>query len=139
MKTRLARLLMILLLLLMSSVSCLAAEMAGSSGQLLCAITEVVECDASGECTRLAAEDVGLPDFLKIDLEAKRIYEATSVSLRETRFKIVSTIDGLTILSGIEGLRGWSAVLSENNTRLNASITHEQAGFVVFGACRVEP
>ena len=137
MKTRLARLLM-MLLLLMSSVSCLAAETTGS-GQLLCAITEVVECDASGECTRLAAEDVGLPDFLKIDLEAKRIYEATSVSLRETRFKIVSTIDGLTILSGIEGLRGWSAVLSENNTRLNASITHEQAGFVVFGACRVEP
>ena len=136
MKTKWPGLLTILLLL--SSVSCLAEENTGNA-PLLCALTQVVECVPTGECSRLVAEDVGLPDFLKIDLQAKRVYEATSVSLRETGFEIVSSIDGLTILSGGEGSRGWSAVLSENNTRLSAGITHEQAGFVVFGNCRVEP
>lgn len=106
---------------------------------LLCAITEVVECRALGRCQELAPADVGLPDFLKIDLKTRKLFEATSVSLRESRFTTSTVVEGAVILNGLASLRGWSAVLSEDNTRLTASVSDEQAGFVVFGVCRVEP
>jgi hypothetical protein len=80
-----------------------------------------------------------LPDFLIIDLEAKKIMEATSVSLRENSFTTSSVREGVTILNGVDAVRGWSAVLSSNNTRLSASVSDEGAGFVLFGNCKVEP
>ena len=137
MEKRLSIVLMVLLFVGLTAVFCQAAEMKENQ-KLLCALTEVIECNTLGECSELAAEDVGLPDFLMIDLGEKKIMEATSVSLRETRFITSSAVEGMTILSGIDGLRGWSAVLSRDNTRLSASVSDESAGFVVFGACRVE-
>jgi hypothetical protein len=112
---------------------------AADDNRLLCAITEVVECDSLGECSKLEAEEVGLPDFLIVDLESKKIKEATTVSLRESSFASHSPVEGITILSGVDGMRGWSAVLSSENTRVTASVSDEGAGFIVFGHCRAEP
>ena len=137
MKKRFSSLLIMILLVVLPVAFCQAAT-GDENSRLLCALTEVVECNALGECSELAAEDVGLPDFLIVDLEAKKILEATSVSLRESNFNVNTTHEGMTILSGIDGLRGWSAVLSAKNTRLSASVSDESAGFVVFGACRAE-
>ncbi len=137
MKYHLASCLLLIFLLPLSAVLCAEAA-AAENGRLLCAITEVIECDPHSGCSELGAEDVGLPDFLVIDLEAKKILEATSVSLRESGFNTNSSVEGMTILSGVDGLRGWSAVLSANNTRLTASVSDELAGFVVFGSCRAD-
>jgi len=130
-------LLMIVMILALPTALCQAAD-GNDKNRLLCALTEVVECSELGECLELAAEDVGLPDFLIIDLQTQKILEATSVSLRESSFNVKTTPEGMTILSGVDGLRGWSAVLSAKNTRLSASVSDESAGFVVFGACRAE-
>jgi hypothetical protein len=138
MKYRLRSLLLAVILLPLCASFCLAAT-AAEENRLLCAITEVIECDSHGECTPLEAEEVGLPDFLIVDLESKKIMEATTVSLRESRFASHSPVEGLTILSGVDGMRGWSAVLSSENTRVTASVSDEEAGFIVFGHCRVEP
>jgi len=137
MKNRLVCLLSMLLFWALSTAGSLAASTSVSS-PLLCAITEVVECNTLGECVNLEAEDAGLPDFLKIDLADGKLREATTTSLRETGFKANSPAEGVTVLSGVEGLRGWSAVLSDDNSRLSASISDELAGFVVFGVCRVD-
>ena len=120
------------------TATCSFADTVSASSPLLCAITEVVECNTLGACVNLEAEDAGLPDFLKIDLAAGKLREATSTSLRETGFKANSPVEGMTVLSGVEGLRGWSAVLSDDNSKLSASISDEQAGFIVFGVCRVD-
>lgn len=137
MKNLLASLLMTIMVLIVTTVFCQAAIVENNS-QLLCAITEVIECNELGECAELTTEDAGLPDFVLIDLEAKKLLEARTDSIRETWFNTSSTPEGLTILSGVDGLRGWSAVLSANNTQLTASISDELAGFIVFGACRDE-
>lgn len=138
MKYRLTLVLLVIMSLPLSAVFCQAAAAAEGS-PLLCAITEVVECGGLGECAELAAEDVGLPDFFIIDLNAKKLREASTVSLRESSFAAHSPVEGVTILSGVDGLRGWSAVLSQDNTRLTASVSDEQAAFVVFGHCRAQP
>lgn len=137
MKIFLMRIFFVALLLILYAAYCGAASTA-SQGALLCAITETVECNAVGNCTSLSANDVGLPDFLLIDLAAGKVREATTVSLRETSFKVNPAVDGMTILSGVDGRRGWSAVLSDENTRLTASISDEEVGFVVFANCRPE-
>jgi hypothetical protein len=138
MKKLITSLSLVTLLLPLTSIYCAAAETADNS-RLLCAITEVIECESLGDCSELTPEDVGLPDFLYVDLAEKKITEATSVSLRESRFIVNSANEGITILSGVDGLRGWSAVLSNNNTHVTASVSDERAGFVVFGNCRAEP
>ncbi|MGW8312556.1 MAG: hypothetical protein ACWGOL_04910 [Desulfuromonadales bacterium] len=129
-------LLSVIMLALSASV---CPAQAADDNRLLCAITEVVECDSLGECAKLEAEEVGLPDFLIVDLASKKIKEATTVSLRESSFAAHSPVEGITILSGVDGMRGWSAVLSSENTRVTASVSDEEAGFIVFGHCRVEP
>ena len=88
----------------------IGSAQAADDNRLLCAITEVVECDSLGECSKLEAEEVGLPDFLIVDLESKKIKEATTVSLRESSFASHSPVEGITILSGVDGMRGWSAL-----------------------------
>jgi len=137
MRYHLAVPLLTILLLSLSAFVCPAQ--AADDNRLLCAITEVVECDSLGECAKLEAEEVGLPDFLIVDLESKKIKEATTVSLRESSFASHSPVEGITILSGVDGMRGWSAVLSSENTRVTASVSDEEAGFIVFGHCRAEP
>lgn len=137
MKYRLTVVLLIIMSLPLSAVFCHAAAVEDSP--LLCAINEVIECAGLGECAELAAEDVGLPDFFIIDLGARKLREASSVSLRESSFAAHSPVEGVIILSGVDGLRGWSAVLSQDNTRLTASVSDERAAFVVFGHCRAQP
>jgi len=138
MKYHLQSLLLAVMLVLLSAVFCQAAD-AAAKNSLLCALTEVIECDDLGECTPLGSEEVGLPDFITIDLDAKKIKEATSVSLRESSFVSQSPVEGMIILSGVDGLRGWSAVLSAGNTRVTASVSDEKAAFVLFGHCMPVP
>jgi hypothetical protein len=138
MKFRFESLLLAVMLLPLSAVFCQAAD-AAANNQLLCAITEVIECDALGKCAELSAEEVGLADFLTVDLDAKKVREATTVSLRESSFNTHSPVEGVTILSGVDGLRGWSAVLSAGNTRMTASVSDESAAFVLFGHCMATP
>jgi len=111
---------------------------AAEKGKFLCALTEVIECDRLGECAERLPETIGLPDFVVIDLDAMELRSAGDGQVRTTKIGTSSVMEDKTILSGIEN-RGWSAVLSNGNTRLSATISDEQVGFVVFGACRVAP
>ena len=138
MEKPLVRVILVLLATGLSAVFCQAAEI-NKNQQILCAITKVVECDAQVKCVELAVADAGLPDFIMIDLEAKKLSEATPEGGRESSFSTSSSVEGQTILAGVDGLRGWSAVLSDHNRRLSASISDELAGFIAFGVCRAEP
>jgi len=107
--------------------------------QLLCAITEVIECDSLGECIETLPENIGLPDFILIDLDKKQLTGSREEGARTTRIDAVSEADGRVVFGGLDGGKGWSAVLSGGNRYLNATITVEQTGFVLFGACMPQP
>jgi hypothetical protein len=128
---------MVMMLVALPATFCQATPASGDN-RLHCTLEKLVECNRSAECAELAAEDLGLPDSLIIDLQTKKIMEATSVVLRKGSFTVNTTSEGMTILSGIDGLRSWSAVLSANHTRLSASVSDESTGFVVFGTCRAD-
>ena len=137
MKFRYSNLIYACMLLALPLIFCREGA-AAEKGRYLCALTEVIECDRLGECAEQMPETIGLPDFIVIDLDQMELQTPSNEGVRKTKIGASLMIEGKTILSGIEQ-RGWSAVLSEGNTRLSATISDELVGFILFGVCRAEP
>jgi hypothetical protein len=76
-----------------------------------------------------------IPRFLKVNFKNKTI-SATEESGREdtSRIKNIERVNGNLILQGSENGRGWTMVISEETGKISATVSDEQAGFVVFGA-----
>jgi hypothetical protein len=66
-----------------------------------------------------------------------KIISATEESNRTdvSVIKNFERVDGRLILQGAENGRAWSIVIFEENGKMSATISDEEAGFVVFGAC----
>ena len=103
---------------------------------LLCAPIEVLECEAGAECHRGNAESVNLPPFVKIDVPQKVLSTTEAAAeQRTTPIRHVEHLDGHLSLQGGEGGRAWSLIIAGGTGKLTATITDDQVGFVIFGAC----
>jgi hypothetical protein len=113
----------------------LSAGQFDGSVPLLCAVIQVVECGAGGECYPVQPEIAHIPRFLKINFKKKTI-SATEESGRKevTRIKNIERVNGKLILQGSENGRGWTMVISEETGEMSATVSGEEVGFVVFGA-----
>ena len=116
-----------------------AASAAGFDGSqdLLCAPTDIAQCDPGARCERVSASDVDLPAFLRIQFGKKRLVSVTTPE-RVTAIESTRKIEGSTILQGAENGRAWSLVLDQANGSLTGSMTDGQGVFAVFGACMVQ-
>ena len=123
------------LCLCMTSIQDAAAQFDGSE-PLLCAVVQIVECEADGECHPVTTEMAMIPRFLKISFEKKTI-SATEESNRTdvSVLKNFERVDGRLIIQGAENGRGWTIVISEKTGKMSATVSDEDVGFVVFGAC----
>ncbi len=123
------------LCLCMASTQPAAAKFDGSDA-LLCAVTPVSECEADRECDPVTIEVAAIPRFLKINFEEKII--STTEESNRTDVSAIGNferVDGRLILQGAENGRAWSIVIFEENGKMSATISDEEVGFVVFGAC----
>ena len=113
----------ILVLFALATPLQLAAAQFDGSAPLLCAVIEVIECDAGGDCLEIPAEMARIPHFLVINFADKTI-SATEESGREetTAIQNVQRIGGKLILQGAENGRGWSIVISEDSGRMSATV-----------------
>lgn len=113
------------------------------SNPLICAVMDVVECQPGGKCQQVTAEEVGIPQFLRINFKEKKISATqSSGSKRSTTIKNSEHVDGKLILQGAEdGLEdvrdglGWSIAISEESGKMVLTASGDEVGFVVFGAC----
>ena len=126
----------------MFSLPALAGDFDGSK-PLICAVMDLVECQPGGKCQQVAAEDVGIPHFLKINFKEKKI-SATHPdgSKKSTAIENFEKIDGKIIIQGaedgIEGVRdgvGWSLAIAEETGKTVLTASGDEVGFVIFGAC----
>ena len=116
--------------------SAVVAAKYDGSVPLLCAVIEVLECEAGAECHRGDAESVNLPSFVKVDVPQKVLgTTAAAAEQRTTPIKHVEQLDGRLILQGGEGGRAWSLIIAEGTGKLTATTTDDRVGFVIFGAC----
>lgn len=112
-----------------------AAEFDGSA-PFLCAVIEVVECDRGGGCETVEPVDMGLPQFLRVDVAAKSL-DATDGSGRKTPIHsstLVKEQERL-LLQGSEQARAWSVVIGQKTGAMTAAIVDHNGGFLISGAC----
>jgi hypothetical protein len=104
-----------------------------------------MQCEEVNEdCLRLRPNEVGAPDFLNLDFQAKTITTSNSeavsamenVELIDERLYVQGAEDGLE--NEMDGF-GWTLAITQDNGQLVVSGAGEGMGFVFFGACMALP
>ena len=105
---------------------------------MICAVTEVVECDAIGNCVRDLPQNMNIPDFIHVDFDARRM-SATRPDGEEVETEILNmTVDDANIvLQGVQGGKGWSLLANQSDGHMTLTASDLDAAFVMFGACIV--
>jgi hypothetical protein len=119
-----------------------AADFDGSR-PLICASTQVIECEAGASCRQVSAESIDAPQFFRIDFKAKTIKLARAQGdARSTQIERMETVDGKLVLQGVEdgaqdvndGL-GWSLAISQDRGGMVLTGSGDETAFVIFGVC----
>jgi len=112
------------------------SAMADEPDQLFCAASQAIVCSEQGECTRGLPETVSLPRMFKIGLKAQEVASLTPGGERRTS-KVLNLVkeNGLYVLQGAEGGKGWTATVNEGDGRLTVTASSSGEAYVVFGVC----
>ncbi len=119
-----------LALTLAAGVSALAQQ----ASSLLCAVINVVECSAQGECQRSTIESANLPRFIRVN-PAARSLASTGDDARTAPIQSVERVNDRLILQGGQQGRAWSATVADKTVQMSVAVVEDQTAFVVFGAC----
>jgi hypothetical protein len=113
-----------------------ADELTGSDA-FLCHGLSAARCEIdTGACDVKTPWDLNLPDFLKVDLAAKRA--ATTEASGHPRHTAIHTVErsnGLIVLQGIDGQRAFSWMITESTGEGTMTISSPAAGLTVFTVC----
>jgi hypothetical protein len=123
-----------LALLLGCATAATAASSFDGSRDLLCAPSDVAECDSSGRCNRVSPSDVDLPHFMRVQFGKKRLVSQDTQE-RITPIESQHSADGATVLQGTQNGRAWSLVIDQQTGKLSGSVVDGEGAFLVFGAC----
>jgi hypothetical protein len=114
----------------------LAAATYDGSMPLICALIEVMDCKPGADCQRGAPESVNLPQFIKLNFTEKTLSTTEAAQKQQsTPIKNIDQVDSSLILQGVEGSRAWSMVIAKETGKMSATVSDDQDGFVIFGAC----
>lgn len=97
-----------------------------------CAVSAIMECDATGRCERHLEDTANPLSFIRVDVAGQAI---TGGPGRKSVLKTVTHQDGELILHGSENGRGWNATIDEETGRLAAAIVENDYTFSIFGVC----
>jgi hypothetical protein len=114
-----------------------AAEAGDFDGSkpLVCSTSLAIECSNHYECRNSPPEVSLLPYFLRVDVQKKTLTGERDGAEEITQIDRVANDEGLLMLQGLEHVRGWTMLISEETGRMSMTITDPVAGFVMFGAC----
>ena len=104
--------------------------------RILCSSLEATVCTFDGGCEIGAPWLWGIPQFIEIDLQTKRM--STTAASGENRVTTATSLerkDGQIFLQGVENGRAFSLVINEETGMLSAAVAREGITVSVFGAC----
>jgi hypothetical protein len=108
----------------------------GVGTSILCAVTNTVSCDATGDCLKGPANAVNLPVFIKFYPEKKVVESARGGGEHRTsRITGVSKKGDLMVFLGEDGESGWSTTINKSSGNLSGTITADGVGYLIFGSC----
>ncbi len=112
------------------------ADSFDGSKPLVCAYMQTFECSGGSACKAGDADDVRIPDFVRVDFDDETITALDEERRGEkTKIRHRESSNGRLILQGVEGGRGWTLLLSESTGDTVLTVSGDQAAFVVFGEC----
>jgi hypothetical protein len=113
----------------------LADDISGAD-RILCSSVEATVCTFDAGCEIGAPWSWGIPQFIEIDLQTKRL-STTSASgeSRSTPATSLKLEDGLIFIQGVENGRAFSFVINQETGVLSAAVAREGITVSVFGAC----
>jgi len=104
--------------------------------RLLCAPVQVTICVEDAECYHAHASELGVPDFVIVDLKNKKMQTTkASQESRTTAFTTVTRGSGAIYLQGIDSGRAFSFVINEATGSLTVAVSRDGATVTAFGAC----
>ena len=112
-----------------------AGEFDGSR-PLLGTVVELYECAADNACEEVTIEEINFVRFLEFNFKKKKITgtRANGQGL-SSEIKSQVSMDGMLILQGVEHGRGWTMTIAEETGKMVMTVSGDEEGFVVFGAC----
>lgn len=112
-----------------------ADDLAGSN-RVLCAAIQATSCVEDGECGIDLPRNLNIPEFIEVDLDAKRISTTrASAENRATPIEHLIREDGVIVFHGFEMGRAFTWVISEATGRATVAVAMDGASVAVFGAC----
>jgi hypothetical protein len=112
------------------AVPALSADFDGSK-PLICSAIEANDCALGAECQKGLAEDVNVPQFIRLDFSKKTM----SAGGRTSPMHHQAREGGMLMMQGFENYRAWSVTINETTGKLVGAIAGDQEGFLIFGAC----
>ena len=120
---------------LLASGAALADNIEGAD-RLLCAPVQIKICVEEAECYPAHASELGVPDFVIVDLKNKKMQTTKSSGpMRSTAFSSVSRSGGQIFLQGVENGRAFSFVINELTGSLTVAVSRDGVAVAAFGAC----
>jgi hypothetical protein len=117
-------------LALMTSGAAAAGDFDGSK-LLICAPVEAMDCGPGEGCSKERPEDVGAPNFLRIDFANKVIVGPKQT----TPILLMDKSDDQILLQGKELGYAWTLVLDQESGTMTVTLVNREAAFVLFGPC----
>ena len=106
------------------------------SDSLLCYGLSAARCETGEACQSVEPWKLNIPDFVRLDLRAKRIQTtATSSENRETPMQAVQRANGTISIQGSQGERLFSWLISEASGEGTLSVAGHGQGVTVFTVC----
>jgi len=138
MKRRSKRLVPILALLALPAAA-FADDLTGQQS-FLCTPAQVAVCGDSGECAKDMPWDLNIPQFIQVDLAAKKLSTTpASGENRSTPILSLTRENGEIYLQGVEMGRAFSFVIVEKTGMLSAAVARAGIAVSAFGACTPIP
>ena len=122
-------------LLALPAPAVLADDLTGAD-RFLCTPIQATLCVEDGECAVDLPWNVNIPQFIEVDLEARRLATtAASGENRQTPIEHLRRVDGNIVFHGFEMGRAFSWVIDEASGRVTAAIATDGISVAIFGAC----
>jgi len=126
---------------LVASVGLLAGGVAladnlEGADRLLCAPQQIMICVEDADCYPAHASEIGVPDFIIIDLKNKKMQTTkASEQTRTTAFSSMSRSAGKIFLQGVENGRAFSFLINEATGSLTVAVSRDGVAVAAFGSC----
>ena len=119
-----------LALALMTSGAAAASDFDGSK-LLICAPVEALDCEPGEGCSKERPEDIGAPNFMRIDFANKVIVGPKQT----TPILLMEKSNDQIMLQGKELGYAWTLVLTQESGAMTVTLVNREAAFVLFGSC----